>query len=42
MKLERIKSHRLAQMNKETLDYCFVKLPHKNEWKKYYVRIHNG
>ena len=37
-----IKKHRLSQISKETLDYVFVKLPKKNEWKKYYVRYHNS
>jgi hypothetical protein len=24
------------------LDYLYVKMPHKNEWKKYYVRYQNS
>jgi hypothetical protein len=34
--------YRMSQINKENLDYLYVKLPHKNEWKRYYVRYHNS
>jgi hypothetical protein len=39
---KQMRLHRLSQINKETLDYVFAKFPHKNEWKKYYVRYHNS
>jgi hypothetical protein len=32
----------MSQINRETLDYLYVKLPHKNDWKKYYVRYQNS
>lgn len=39
---QQIKMLRLSQINKETLDYMFVKLPHKNSWDKFYVRYQNS
>ncbi len=41
-KFKQLKQHRMSQINRETLDYLYVKLPHKNDWKKYYVRYQNS
>ena len=32
----------MSQINKETLDYLYVKFPNKDDWKKYYVRYQNS
>ena len=32
----------MGQINRQTLDYLFVKLPRRNGWKKYYVRYQNS
>ena len=37
-----MKKHRMSQINKETLDYLYVKFPNKDDWKKYYVRYQNS
>jgi hypothetical protein len=37
-----MKKHRMSQINKETLDYLYVKFPNKDDWKKYYVRYLNS
>eukprot|EP00347_Sterkiella_histriomuscorum_P021039 403335495 len=42
LKLKEIRDHRESQISRENFDYLFVKLPHKIEWKKYYVRYHNS
>ncbi|CDW85589.1 UNKNOWN [Stylonychia lemnae] len=41
-KLKEIRVHRESQISLENFDYLFAKLPHKNDWKKYYVRYNNS
>ena len=41
-KLREIRDHRYSQITKDQLDYLYVKFPHKNEWKRYYVRYVNA
>jgi hypothetical protein len=41
-RFNQMKKHRMSQINKETLDYLYVKFPNKDDWKKYYVRYQNS
>lgn len=41
-KLKQLKDLRINNINRETLDYLYVKFPRKDQWKKYYVRYQNS
>jgi len=41
-RFNQMKKHRMSQINKDTLDYLYVKFPNKDNWKKYYVRYQNS
>ena len=40
--LEPAKIVKTGLVTKETLGYVLAKMPHKDEWKKYYVRYSNS